>query len=72
MSAESYALTCYTSTEEFDERSATRAVEVGTKTEALLEIGKFIRDYSSFVAMNPDHRRLLVTLDRIPCPTCGK
>ena len=70
--AESYALTFYTSNEEFEERSATRGVEVGTKTEALLEVGKFIRDYASFVAARPDTRRILVTLDRIPCPTCGR
>ena len=71
MSAQSYALTFYTSNEEFEDRSATRGAEVGTQTEALFEIGKFMRDYAPFVAKDPS-RRLVVTLDRIPCPTCGR
>jgi hypothetical protein len=70
--AESYALTFYTSNEEFEDRSATRGVEAGTWADAQVEIGRFVRDYSAFVAARPDTRRLIVTMDRIPCPTCGR
>lgn len=68
----SYALTFYTSNEEFEDRSATRGAEAGTMTEALNAIAAFGRDYASFVAAKPDTRRLIVTMDRIPCPTCGR
>lgn len=72
MRNESFALTFYTSNEEFEDRSATRGAEVGTMAGAQAEIAKFAKDYATFVAARPDTRRLIVTLDRIPCPTCGR